>query len=404
MRFIRHSSPLPPDPVAVTRGSFGSPRPPNPIPGAEPGPDPARSRDGSNGRGKSYREDLTDPGVMHIARVDVVDSATVLACHDVFMAAHAADDPEGSKLSARVFGGWLAVGWYGQPREVWAARDEASAVTGWYRLEMPYGENVDRAYLTLVVHPARRRHGVGRALLRHAVAQAARNGRSLVGSDIMDGSAGESFARLAGARPVLTHIRRVQDLASVDTDALARAREAAGRAAAGYSVVSWAGPVPEEFLDGVAAVFAALNDAPHPEGRQPWAWNAQRVREAHNEVLPWLGGLRPYSVAAVKGDGGVGGGAAGDMAALNQVWVDPAVPDQGIHFITAVRREYRGHSLAVLTKVAMLDLLARAEPQLKRLETWNAESNTQMIAVNEALGYRVLGPTSRRWQLVVAAG
>ena len=343
-------------------------------------------------------------GVVHIARVDVVDSVTVLACHDVFVAAHAADDPEGFTLSARVFGGWLAVGWYGQPGEIWAARDEASAVTGWYRLEMPYGENVDRAYLTLVVHPAGRRRGVGRALLRHAVAQAARNRRSLVGSDVLDGSAGESFARLAGARPALTHIRRVQDLASVDADALARAREAAGRAAAGYSVVSWAGPVPEEFLDGVAAVFAALNDAPHPEGRQPWVWDAQRVREAHNEVLPRLGGLRPYSVAAVKGDGEVGSGATGDMAALNQVWVDPAMPDQGIHFITAVRPEYRGHSLALLTKVAMLDLLARAEPQLKRLETWNAESNTHMIAVNEALGYRVFGPPSRRWQLDVAAG
>jgi GNAT superfamily N-acetyltransferase/RimJ/RimL family protein N-acetyltransferase len=397
MRSIRRSSP--PDPVAVTSGSFGSPRPPDPITRAEPGPDPARSRDGSNGRGRSYREDLTDPGVVHIVRVDVEDSATVLACHDVFVAAHAADDPEGFTLSARVFGGWLAVGWYGQPAVIWAARDQASAVTGWYRLEMPYGANTDRAYLTLVVHPARRRRGVGRTLLRHALAQAASNRRSLVGSDVLDGSAGESFARWAGARPALTHIRRVQDLASVDADALARAREAAGRAAAGYSVVSWAGPVPEEFLHGVAAVFAALNDAPHPEGRQPWVWDAQRVREAHNEVLPRLGGLRPYSVAAVKGEG-----ATRDIAALNQVWVDPALPDQGMHFITAVRREYRGHSLALLTKIAMLDLLASAVPQLKRLETWNAESNTQMIAVNEALGYRVFGPPSRRWQLEVASG
>jgi GNAT superfamily N-acetyltransferase len=400
MPFIRHSSPLPPDQVAVTSGSFGSPRPPGPIPDAEPGADPARSRDGSNGRGRSYRQ---DPGVVHITRVDVVDSATVLACHDVFAAAHAADDPEGFTLSARVFGGWLAVGWYGQPAVIWAARDEASAVTGWYRLEMPSGDNTDRAYLTLVVHPARRRHGVGRALLRHALAQAARNRRSLVGSDVLDGSAGESFARLAGARPALTHIRRVQDLASVDADALARAREAAGRAAAGYSVVSWVGPVPEEFLDGVAAVFAALNDAPHPEGRQPWVWDAQRVRKVHNEVLPRLGGLRRYSVAAVR-DGKEGGGATCDIAALNQVWVDPAMPDRGMHFMTAVRREYRGHGLALLTKIAMLDLLASAVPQLKRLETWNAESNTQMIAVNEALGYRALEPPSRRWQLEVAAG
>jgi hypothetical protein len=38
----------------------------------------------------------------------------------------------------------------------------------------------------------------------------------------------------------------------------------------------------------------------------------------------------------------------------------------------------------------MLLWLAEAEPQLETVETWNAESNDHMIAVNEQLGYRVL--------------
>ncbi len=333
-------------------------------------------------------------GTVRIEPVDFADPLAVRACHEVHRAAHDADDPDGVPLSAGAFGGWLAVGWEGDPREAWAARDEAATVTGWYRLELTDRENLDRAHLTLVVHPARRRRGIGRALLRHAVARAAGNRRSVLGAEVFDGSAGESFARAAGARPVLTDIRRVQDLLALDRGALARASEQAGKAAAGYSVVSWAGPVPEEFLDGVAAAFTALGDAPRPGGSQPWAWDARRVRERHNDLLPRLGGQRVYSVAAWHR-------ATGELAGLTQVWVDPAAGGQGFQGMTAVRREHRGHRLGLLVKVAMLELLARAEPQLERLETWNAADNAHMIAVNEALGYRVLGPPSRVWQLEV---
>ena len=39
----------------------------------------------------------------------------------------------------------------------------------------------------------------------------------------------------------------------------------------------------------------------------------------------------------------------------------------------------------------MLELLARKEPQLEFIDTWNAESNRHMIAINDALGCVVVG-------------
>ena len=39
----------------------------------------------------------------------------------------------------------------------------------------------------------------------------------------------------------------------------------------------------------------------------------------------------------------------------------------------------------------MLQWLAEAEPRLETVDTWNTESNDHMIAVNQQLGYRVLG-------------
>ena len=83
--------------------------------------------------------------------------------------------------------------------------------------------------------------------------------------------------------------------------------------------------------------------------------------------------------------------------------LDPADPGSGHQMLTGVTREHRGHRLGLLVKVAMLEVLRAAEPQLERIDTWNAESNRYMIAVNEALGYTVLGPPASWWKLDVAA-
>jgi RimJ/RimL family protein N-acetyltransferase len=64
----------------------------------------------------------------------------------------------------------------------------------------------------------------------------------------------------------------------------------------------------------------------------------------------------------------------------------------------AVRPEYRGHRLGLLTKIAMLDLLAKLEPGVRRIQTGNAGSNAHMVAINEQLGFTIAG-VSRDWEL-----
>jgi hypothetical protein len=81
--------------------------------------------------------------------------------------------------------------------------------------------------------------------------------------------------------------------------------------------------------------------------------------------------------------------------------VDETTPTWAHQEMTAVDRPHRGHRLGLLTKVAMLDLLAGREPQLARVETWNGETNAHMVAINEALGYR---PVARKDFWVLATG
>ena len=70
---------------------------------------------------------------------------------------------------------------------------------------------------------------------------------------------------------------------------------------------------------------------------------------------------------------------------------------------TVVVRNHRGHRLGLLLKIAMMELLATTEPQLEQIMTWNGQSNDQMIAVNEAMGYTVFGPLNTDYRLDVAA-
>jgi hypothetical protein len=52
-------------------------------------------------------------------------------------------------------------------------------------------------------------------------------------------------------------------------------------------------------------------------------------------------------------------------------------------------------------KLAMLPWLRDREPEVRHLVTWNAATNTHMVAVNDVMGYRVLDHASS-WQLAVS--
>ena len=108
-----------------------------------------------------------------------------------------------------------------------------------------------------------------------------------------------------------------------------------------------------------------------------------------------LQGVRAYVVAA-RHD------ASGELGGFTQVEVGQERADRGFQALTAVVRAHRGHRLGLLLKLAMMELLAEAEPQVRQLFTMNTETNEHMIAINETLGYRVLGKPVRSWELPAA--
>jgi GNAT superfamily N-acetyltransferase len=331
---------------------------------------------------------------LRIVAWDASDDLAAGALYQVTRAVMAADDPLGPPMSERT--GRALLKSPGDPSQAWfVPGDTPGTARGYYHLRLPDRENRHLAGLWLHVHPEHRRRGVGLALLRHAAEQAAKDGRSVLATDALEGSAGEAFARRMGAEPGLADARRVQVLGKMPGGQVAALRESAAAAAADYSLVTWTDRTPDEYLAGMATVFSAMGDAPREPGREPRIWDAQRVRERVDNPRD-LFGSRGYFVAALHRG-------TGEMAAVSQVEVDPEYPEWGHQQITAVARPHRGHRLGLLVKAAMTEWLGTAEPTLRRIVTWNAAANKHMIDINEALGYELLDPQGRNYELPVQA-
>ncbi len=346
---------------------------------------------------------------MKVGRFDPgTDSTAVRACHEIYLSGLPADDPLGPPMSSRAFAGWLALGWTEDPLETWLARDDSGEPCGWYALSLPQRENRQLAPLSLVVHAARRRSGRGTALLRHAAARARAAGRTVLEIGAPEGSPGAAFAGALTARPAVTSVPRVLVLDRVPAGRRAELRAEAEPAARGYTLLCWHGPAPEDAVAEVAALNAAMADAPRGSGQEVQSWDVERVRMDERRVAAM--GLRAHVVAAhaqapgglaVQAPGGLAVQAPGGLAALTQLTVDPAMPEWGFQELTAVARPHRGHRLGLLLKLAMLDLLAGSEPQLTQIITRNAAGNDHMIAINDQLGFEMLGQWLS-WELDVA--
>ncbi len=66
-------------------------------------------------------------------------------------------------------------------------------------------------------------------------------------------------------------------------------------------------------------------------------------------------------------------------------------PHQAWQEITIVDPAHRGHRLGLAVKLANLDFLAERAPDVRTIRTSNAQENAPMIAVNDMLGFEIVG-------------
>lgn len=263
----------------------------------------------------------------------------------------------------------------------------ADAVVGALRLLLPVRDNTTVAYVDLAVHPDARRRGVGSALLEEAGRIAAAAGRTALVAEVdepVPGTAGRAFARHHGWTCDLQESRR--DLALPVDEARLAALETQARAAGeDYEVLTWRDRTPDALAEDRALLGRRMStDA--PSGDVPVEeehWDVARIRE--DEAAHVARGRTVLTGGAVRD---------GRLVAYTELHVPLEQPERAHQGATLVLREHRGHRLGARVKVAVLRELAATLPQVRRISTYNSESNRPMVAVNEALGFRRAGGLS----------
>ena len=247
------------------------------------------------------------------------------------------------------------------------------------------------ALLDLAVHPAHRRRGIGDVLHAEGLRRATRRGRTELLTEVdepLPDRAGRAFALRHGWTCDLLETRR-DLLLPADGDRLAALEADARRASQGYELVTWRDRTPDDLLDDRALLERRMTtDAPHGDlPMEEEQWDGARLREYEAAAL--ARGRTVFSAGAVKD---------GRLVAFTDLHVPLASPERANQNGTLVLREHRGHRLGALMKVAVLRELAAALPEVRRITTYNSDSNRPMVAVNEALGFTPAGRLST-WSL-----
>jgi RimJ/RimL family protein N-acetyltransferase len=273
-------------------------------------------------------------------------------------------------------------GWDGEPgRHFLLLRDDGTAV-GCAALHTTEYDNLDASFVEIVVHPDHRRRGHGTEAMRLLGEQSKAVGRTKMGWYGWEGPQTEGFAASLGEKVKSVAVCRRQFLQELEPGLADRLYDEARAHADGYALERIVVPSPEELLPELAEATAAINDAPLDDiDVEDEVFSPERVRAYERTQL--LLGFRVYRIIARHV-------ATGEIAGLSVVTVDGEAPTEGHQHDTSVVGAHRGHRLGQLLKADMMRWLAEVEPQLEQVDTFNAESNAHMVAVNERLGYRVM--------------
>ncbi|HUG55780.1 MAG TPA: GNAT family N-acetyltransferase [Candidatus Limnocylindrales bacterium] len=259
-------------------------------------------------------------------------------------------------------------------------------VTRWKVAENPHWRDA-----WIAVHPAHRRRGLARRLLREIVAAAGGSDEVVLGSWTTDRvPAGDAFARGTGATEGLTNRTSQLVLAEVDRALVA---EWAALDPAGYRLVWIEDDVPEELTANVVAAYETMNTAPRGDLRTgDWRVTPAEIRD-WDRTRRKAGAVRRLLLAVHE--------ATGETAGFTEVTRNPGTPwfvgQQG----TAVVPAHRGHGIGKWIKAVVVRRILEEWPEARLIRTGNAYSNAPMLSINDRLGFKVAW-SMIVWQLAIA--
>ncbi len=254
-------------------------------------------------------------------------------------------------------------------------------------VELFMADNTEKAWVFANTRPERRRQGFGSTMLDFLVERARAEQRTtLITAAEYPFEADEShpyrqFLIGRGFTFSQQEVHRVLELPA-DNDTLDRLEAEAAAHHRDYTFADYEGLPPESMREDYCILLNHIMvDAPSgtvdfEEGRTTPDVLVQR------EKMSQAAGRTTYITVALD--------RAGVPVAHNVLQVPATDADKIFNQDTLVRRDHRGHRLGFATKIRNLRRVFALHPDRTAVHTWNAETNSAMVAINDAIGFRAV--------------
>ena len=298
-------------------------------------------------------------------------------------------------------------------RRGYLAAVEDDRTVGAAFFQLPEQDNTSTAWIDVQVLPEARGRGIGSALHDAALEWLRAHGRTVIQAStdqcdeppagpgtlapptgaglVLADAPGVRFLRHRGWALEQVSRRSVLTLPVPGLDQLSATAEAA--AGPDYRLVAWE-ETPDEWLDQYAYVVGRMS-TDVPLGGLDWGqqvWNTARIRSSEERAR--RAGRRLLVAAAEHVP-------TRTLAAFTTLDVSAGGEEECAHQgDTLVVPDHRGRRLGMLVKAANLRRLVDQMPTVHRVDTWNAEENGWMLAINTALGFRPAGGAGE-WQVTL---
>jgi mono/diheme cytochrome c family protein/GNAT superfamily N-acetyltransferase len=193
------------------------------------------------------------------ANLDEQDVAGAVA---LLVAAQAVDAPSAAPLTRTGFIADVLHGWDGDPTIVGLWRDKRGRVVGVLQVGFSSWDNDHLGFLEVTIDPEARRQGLGRQLIEVGIDRVRTEGKSLVLTESNNSPAALAFGAALGFERAQAALKRRQDLIALDWGALDHDYALASASAPDYELLRLQGPTPDDMLDDIVTMTAAINDAP----------------------------------------------------------------------------------------------------------------------------------------------